>query len=52
MNALVKKAHEYMTKYPGMRVYLGASKGKEGFYKRFGFVTREEASLEDGMILK
>lgn len=34
-----------------MRVYLGASKGKEKFYERFGFITRENANLGSGMIL-
>ena len=34
-----------------VRVYLGASKGKEEFYKKFGFITREEAEFGKGMIL-
>lgn len=25
---------------PNLRTYLGASKGKEGFYEKFGFVSR------------
>lgn len=32
-------------------MYLGASSGKEEFYKKFGFVTRKEAGLGSGMIL-
>ena len=36
---------------PEIRTYLGASKGKEGFYRKFGFVSRNEADLGDGMIL-
>ena len=37
---------------PNIRTYLGASVGKEDFYRRFGFVTREELGLGAGMILK
>lgn len=37
---------------PSLRVYLGASKNKEKFYERFGFVNRIEADLGDGMILR
>ena len=37
---------------PKIRTYLGASEGKEDFYRRFGFVTREELGLGAGMILK
>ena len=37
---------------PHIRTYLGASEGKEDFYRRFGFVTREEFGLGAGMILK
>lgn len=36
---------------PNIRTYLGASKGKEDFYKKFGFITRSEADLGNGMIL-
>ena len=39
-------------KSPAIRTYLGASEGKEGFYRKFGFVTREELGLGAGMILK
>ena len=35
-----------------LRVYLGVSKGKEDFYKRFGFITRKEYGVGEGMILK
>ena len=35
-----------------MRVYLGASKGKKGFYRQFGFVNRKDANLGEGMLLK
>lgn len=36
---------------PEIRTYVGASRGKEGFYRKFGFVPRNEADLGDGMIL-
>ncbi len=36
---------------PDVLVYLGASKGKEGFYEHFGFISREKANLGSGMIL-
>ena len=35
-----------------MREYLGASKNKEDFYKKFGFIERTDAGLGAGMILK
>ena len=37
---------------PDLRTYLGASAGKEEFYKRFGFVLREELGLGASMVLK
>ena len=37
---------------PSLRVYLGASKNKEGFYEKFGFNKRIDADLGYGMILK
>jgi len=48
---LLEKIDKIKSENPYVRVYLGASKGKEGFYKRFGFITREEANLGKGMIL-
>ncbi len=38
--------------YPNIRTYLGASKGKEDFYKKFGFVLRPNEELGATMILK
>ena len=35
-----------------IRTYIGPSKGKESFYERFGFISREDADLGKGMILK
>lgn len=51
MNKLLKKIDQIKLENPYVRVYLGASKGKEEFYKKFGFITREEAELGKGMIL-
>ena len=52
MNKLIQKIDEIRKDNPYMRVYLGASRGKEGFYRKFGFITREEAELGAAMILK
>ena len=52
MNKLLDKVKELKKANPDMRVYLGASKGKEEFYKRFGFIERKDADLGAGMILK
>lgn len=51
MNKLLEKVNQIKLINPYVRVYLGASKGKEKFYERFGFVTREKANLGSGMIL-
>ena len=51
MNKLLEKINQTKLENPYVRVYLGASKGKEKFYERFGFVTREDANLGSGMIL-
>ena len=51
MNKLLEKANQIKSENPYVRVYLGASKGKEKFYERFGFITREDANLGSGMIL-
>ena len=50
MNNIVFKIKELKECSPTLRVYLGASKGKEEFYKRFGFITRAEADLGEGML--
>ena len=46
---------EYQNKHigtgPNIRTYLGASKGKESFYEKFGFITRPNEELGSGMIL-
>lgn len=52
MNKLLKKIYEIKKENPNLRVYLGASKNKEKFYERFGFIKRIDANLGYGMILK
>jgi ribosomal protein S18 acetylase RimI-like enzyme len=52
MNKLLERINIIKLDNPHVRIYLGASKGKEGFYRRFDFITREEANLGSGMILK
>ncbi len=52
MSKLLEKVNEMKKVNPDMRVYLGASKGKEGFYKHFGFIERKDAGLGAGMILE
>ena len=51
MNTLLAKVDEYKKVNPNIRTYLGASKGKEKFYERFGFKTRSNADLGEGMVL-
>lgn len=51
MKHLIGKVNELKKASPVIRTYLGAASGKDGFYKKFGFVTREEAGLGAGMIL-
>lgn len=52
MNKLLEKINELKKENPNLRVYLGASKNKEAFYEKFGFVKRTEADLGYGMIYK
>lgn len=51
MNKILDKVNEYRGVNPGIRVYLGASKGKEGFYEKFGFASRPNENLGAGMVL-
>lgn len=51
MEALVLKIEEVRNENPDLRAYLGASYGKEGFYRKFGFIPRIEAGLGAGMVL-
>lgn len=52
MNKLLEKIEKIKKINPNVRVYLGASKGKEEFYKKFGFKSRTDAGLGQGMILE
>ena len=51
MNKLIEKVNEYKKVNPEIRTYLGASKGKESFYEKFGFISRPNEDLGAGMIL-
>ena len=52
MNKLLEYIEKIKLQNPDLRVYLGASRGKEDFYKKFGFITRNEYGIGEGMILK
>ena len=51
MELLLKQIDEYKKVNPDIRTYLGASKNREGFYEKFGFVQRPNEELGAGMIL-
>lgn len=51
MKELLKQIAEYKKVNPNIRTYLGASKGKEEFYEKFGFISRPNDELGAGMIL-
>ena len=51
MNKLLEKVKEVKNDNEDLRVYLGASKNRESFYEKFGFISRRDADLGDGMIL-
>ncbi len=50
MEHIMEKIRSYKRVFGDLRAYLGAAVGKESFYKKFGFVTREDASLGAGMV--
>ncbi len=52
MNKLLEKVNEVKKENPDVRVYLGASKNREKFYEKFGFIKRIDADLGYGMVLK
>ena len=52
MNKLLEKVNSVRKENPSVRVYLGASKDRESFYEKFGFIKRIDADLGYGMILK
>ena len=51
MKELLKQIEEYKNVNPNIRTYLGAAKGKESFYEKFGFISRPNDDLGAGMIL-
>lgn len=48
---LLEQINTYKKINPDIRTYLGASKGKESFYEKFGFISRPNEDLGAGMIL-
>jgi len=52
MQELLKRINEYKKINPDIRVYIGAAKGKEPFYEKFGFIARPNDELGAGMFLK
>ena len=51
MDKLIKQINIYKQTNPNIRTYLGASKGMEPFYEKFGFISRPNNDLGAGMIL-
>ena len=51
MNKLISPINVYKQTNPNIRTYLGASKGMEPFYEKFGFISRPNNDLGAGMIL-
>ena len=51
MENLLSKVDEYKKINPNIRTYLGASKNKEAFYEKFGFISRPNEDLGSGMVL-
>lgn len=51
MNRLIEQINMYKKTNPNIRTYLGASKGMESFYEKFGFISRPNNDLGAGMIL-
>ena len=51
MENLLTQINKYKKINPNIRTYLGASKGKESFYEKFGFISRPNEDLGPGMIL-
>lgn len=51
MNKLLQQIEEYKKVNLDIRTYLGAAKGKEPFYEKFGFEIRPNGDVGAGMIL-
>lgn len=49
---ILNKIETYKEINPDIKVYLCASKDKESFYERFGFIKRPNDEVGAGMILK
>lgn len=52
MNTLLKEVTKIKKVNPDLKVYLASFKGKENFYKKFNFLTREELNMGKVMMLK
>ncbi len=52
IKSILKKLEDFKKINPNIKVYLCASKDKESFYERFGFVRRPNDETGAGMILK
>lgn len=52
MKKLLEKIDTVESENPDLLVYLGASKNKEGFYEKFGFMNRDKLGLGPGMVLQ
>ncbi len=52
MQRILEKVEKFKIINPNIKVYLGAVKGKENFYRKFGFISRKEAGKGEAMILK
>lgn len=50
MQQVVEHIDALKEKSANLRAYLGASVGKERFYRKFGFETRRDAGLGEGMV--
>ena len=48
---ILEKIDEYKKINPKIRTYICSSKGKESFYKQFGFISRPNDELGPGMVL-
>lgn len=49
---ILNKVEDFRKINPNIKVYLCASKNRESFYERFGFVSRPNDEMGAGMILK
>lgn len=49
---ILNKVDDFRKINPNIKVYLCAVKNKEGFYEKFGFVSRPNDEMGAGMILK